>query len=162
MDHLWTPWRKKYVQGQHDDQGCIFCMAAAAEDGVENLIFFRGIYNYMILNRYPYTNGHLMCVPYAHEERLEDLDRDTRVEMMDLITKAVRVLKEVYHPEGFNIGLNLGEIAGAGVAEHLHMHIVPRWAGDTNFMTAVGSTRVLPESLVETYQRVSVAWEEMA
>lgn len=162
MDHIWTPWRMKYIQEQHDYKGCIFCLAAEAEDGLENLIFFRGEHNFMILNRYPYTSGHLMCVPYAHEERLQDLSRDARAEMMELATRAVDVLQVVYHPEGFNIGLNLGEMAGAGIAEHLHLHIVPRWGGDTNFMSAVGSTRILPESLEETYQRVKAAWEGFA
>lgn len=160
MDHIWTPWRMKYIEEHHQYEGCIFCLAAEAEDGLENLIFFRGEYNFMILNRYPYNNGHLMCVPYAHEQRLQDLSRETRTEMMDMVTRAVEVLQMVYHPDGFNVGLNLGAAAGAGVEEHLHMHIVPRWGGDTSFMSAVGSTRVLPESLEETYQRVKTAWED--
>ena len=162
MDHIWTPWRMKYIQDQHEYEGCIFCMAAEAEDGLENLIFFRGEYNFMILNRFPYTSGHVMCVPFAHVQRLQDLSRETRTEMMDLVTCAVEVLQAVYHPEGFNIGLNLGELAGAGIAEHLHTHIVPRWSGDMNFMSVVSGTRVLPESLAETYQRVKAAWEQMS
>jgi ATP adenylyltransferase len=151
----------KYIQKEKDDDRCIFCAAAASADDEHNLVFYRGEHAFMILNRYPYTSGHVMCVPYMHKDRLWDLKEETRMEMMALINKAVKVLEVVYHPEGFNIGWNLGEIAGAGVADHLHAHIVPRWAGDTSFMTAVGNTRVLPESLDETYRRVKEAWENL-
>ena len=159
MDHLWTPWRMKYILEHHDYEDCIFCEAARAEQDGENLVFYRGEQAFMILNRYPYTSGHVMCVPYAHEARLHDLQREARVEIMELVSKAVQVLQVVYSPEGFNVGLNLGEIAGAGVEEHLHMHIVPRWQGDTSFMSAVGQTRVLPESLPDTFRRVKEAWD---
>ena len=114
----------------------------------------------MILNRYPYTSGHIMCVPYVHVSRLEDLTTEVRVELMEQVTKAVTVLSAVYQPEGFNVGMNLGDVAGAGIADHLHMHIVPRWGGDTSFISTLGQTRVLPESLAETYQRVKEAWEK--
>lgn len=150
----------KYIQEHKDYEGCIFCLAAQAEDNEENLVFFRGEYGYLILNRYPYTSGHIMCVPYAHEDRLHNLTRETRTEMMDLVSQAVEVLQSIYQPDGFNVGLNLGEMAGAGVADHLHMHIVPRWGGDTNFMSSIGGTRVLPETLPETYRRVKAAWED--
>ena len=159
MDHIWTPWRMKYIKQNNDKKGCIFCNAARGEDDRENLVFYRGKHVFMILNRYPYTSGHVMCVPYAHEPRLGEVTKETRGEMMELVNKAVEVLQKVYTPEGFNIGLNLGEVAGAGVAEHLHIHIVPRWTGDTSFMTAVGDTRVLPESLTVTFERVNKAWE---
>ena len=159
MDYIWTPWRMKYIQEKHNEGGCVFCLAVKAEDGLENLVFHRGEAVFMILNRYPYTSGHIMCVPYVHVDRLGDLPRLARVEMMDMVSKAVEVLQTVYDPQGFNIGLNLGEVAGAGIADHLHMHIVPRWGGDTNFMAAVGQTRVLPESLGGTYQRVKAAWD---
>ncbi|MCB2210251.1 HIT domain-containing protein [bacterium] len=159
MDHLWTPWRMKYIQEHHDYEGCIFCLAAAEDNDEENLIFFRGEDVFMILNRYPYTSGHVMCVPYAHVDRLHAMSQDARAEMMELTNKAVDVLQQVYTPEGFNVGLNLGAMAGAGLADHLHMHIVPRWGGDTNFMSSVGETRVLPESLDETYERVKTAWD---
>jgi len=148
----------KYIQENHETEDCIFCLAADADDDNENLIFHRGKHMYMILNRYPYTSGHVMCVPYAHVCRLHDLVRPARTEMMDLVTHSVEVLQKVYSPEGFNVGLNLGEAAGAGVADHLHMHIVPRWGGDTNFMSAIGRTRVLPELLDDTYRRVKEAW----
>lgn len=162
MTHIWTPWRMKYIQENNDEQGCVFCLAAAAEDGLDNLVFHRGEGVFMILNRYPYTSGHVMCVPYVHVDRLQDLQRASRLELMDMVCKAVEVLQLVYHPEGFNIGLNLGKVAGAGIADHLHMHIVPRWGGDTNFMSTVGQTRVLPESLSETYRRVKEAWDAFA
>lgn len=161
MDYIWTPWRMKYIQEHNDEKGCVFCLAAHMEDGLNNLVFYRGQNVFMILNRYPYTSGHLMCVPYEHVDQLGDLTHDAHHEMMDLAVKAMQVLQVVYHPEGFNIGLNLGKVAGAGIADHLHMHIVPRWGGDTNFMTSVGQTRVLPESLPDTYRRVKQAWEAL-
>ncbi len=160
MDHIWTPWRMKYIQKNKDVEGCIFCLAAASHRDFDNLVFFRGEHAFMILNRYPYTSGHVMCVPYAHQAHLQDLTPETRSEIMELTTKAIQVLQSVYHPEGFNVGLNLGEMAGAGIEQHLHMHIVPRWGGDTNFMSAIGETRVLPETLDQTYQRVKRTWEK--
>lgn len=159
MNYIWTPWRMKYIQENRDEKGCIFCLAAAAEDGLENLVFYRGEGVFMILNRYPYTSGHIMCVPYVHVRHLQDLSREVRNELMESASKAVEVLQSVYEPEGFNLGLNLGDVAGAGIAEHLHMHIVPRWGGDTSFISTVGQTRVLPESLQETYRRVKEAWD---
>ena len=149
----------KYIQEHHDYDTCIFCLPDDAADGLENLVFYRSDHVYMILNRYPYTSGHIMCVPFAHRDRLHQLTQPARGELMDCTSKAVEVLQKVYEPDGFNVGLNLGEMAGAGVADHLHMHIVPRWSGDTNFMSAVGHTRVLPESLDETYRRIKTAWE---
>jgi ATP adenylyltransferase len=149
----------KYIQEHRNEAGCVFCMAADSEDGEENLVFHRGEGVFMILNRFPYTSGHVMCVPFMHVDRLQDLPRPVRIELIDMVNKAVKVLQAEYQPQGFNIGLNLGEVAGAGIADHLHMHIVPRWGGDTNFMSAIGQTRVLPESLSETYRRVREAWE---
>jgi ATP adenylyltransferase len=130
------------------------------EDGAENLIALRGERAFVILNRYPYTSGHLMVVPYVHKSNLEELDRPTRTEMMELTTRCMTVLRKLYDPQAFNMGANIGEAAGAGVKEHVHLHIVPRWAGDTNFMSAVGETRVLPESLERTFERVKQGFEE--
>ena len=132
----------------------MFCSAQEKEDGVENLIAFRGERAYVILNRYPYTSGHLMVVPFQHQPNLEALDPATRAEMMELTSQCMKVLRKIYHPEAFNMGANLGESAGAGIKSHVHIHIVPRWQGDTNFMTVVGDTRVLPEAIENTYQRV--------
>ena len=141
-------------------EGCIFCMAQEIEDGVENLIAYRSQHAYVILNRYPYTSGHLMVVPYDHKSTLEDLDPATRAEMMELATRCMTVLRKVYRPPAFNMGANIGEAAGAGVKTHVHVHIVPRWAGDTNFMSTVGDVRVLPELLEDTYQRIRRGFQE--
>lgn len=143
----------EYIENSKEE-GCIFCLVQEKEDNAENLIAFRGEYAYVILNRYPYTSGHLMVVPFAHQPNLEELDPETRAEMMELTTHCMAVLRKVYNPQAFNIGANIGEAAGAGVKEHVHIHIVPRWAGDTNFMSAIGETRVLPEELETTYQRI--------
>lgn len=159
MEYLWSPWRMEYIENHTKMDGCVFCWAAAQEqDGPENLVVYRGQHNFVILNRFPYTSGHLMVVPYVHEGRLEALDTATRAEMMELATQAIQVLQAVYRPQAFNLGMNLGTAAGAGIAAHLHLHVVPRWAGDTNFMSTVAQTRVLPEALEDTYRRVREAW----
>ena len=138
----------------------MFCSAQTMQDGAENLIAFRGERAYVILNRYPYTSGHLMVVPLAHQPNLEELDAQTRAEMMELTSRCMTVLRKIYHPEAFNMGANIGEAAGAGVKQHVHIHIVPRWGGDTNFMSTVGGTRVLPEALESTYERVKNGFSE--
>jgi ATP adenylyltransferase len=159
MNHLWSPWRMPYIQDPKTENGCVFCEAQKYTDGIENQIVCRGQYAFVILNRYPYTSGHLMVVLKDHKPDLEDLIPEARAEMMELTTRCLQVLRRVYSPEGFNIGANLGTAAGAGVPKHLHIHIVPRWAGDTNFMSAVGQTRVLPEDLRDTYRKIWEAWE---
>ena len=141
-------------------EGCIFCMVQEIEDGADNLIAFRSERAYIILNRYPYTSGHLMVVPYEHKPNLEELDPATRAEMMELTTRCMTVLRKLYHPPAFNMGANIGEAAGAGVKAHVHIHIVPRWAGDTNFMSTIGDIRVLPELLEDTYQRIKKGFLE--
>ena len=150
-----------YIQSNKDEEECVFCRALAQHDSVENLIIERGKLAFVILNRFPYTSGHLMVVPYAHQAHLSALERETRAEIIELSNRATLVLENVYHPQGFNLGMNLGEAAGAGIAEHLHMHVVPRWGGDTNFMSSLADTRVLPESLEETYRKVQEGWREM-
>lgn len=154
MNHLWSPWRMEYIENHDKEAGCVFCNAQAMEDSAENLIAFRGERAYVILNRYPYTGGHLMVIPFVHKPNLEELDSATRAEMIELASRCTTVLKNIYNPQGFNVGVNIGEAAGAGVKEHVHIHIVPRWKGDTNFMSTVGETRVLPEELESTYDRV--------
>lgn len=151
----------KYIQNHRRDNDCIFCSAVAGTDSPENLIVKRGETVFVILNRYPYTSGHLMVVPYQHTADLTELTSACRGEMMELVTQSLGVLRQVYHPQGFNLGMNLGEPAGAGIADHLHMHIVPRWSGDTNFMSTVGGVRVLPEELEETYRRIKEVWEKI-
>lgn len=143
-----------YIENHEKIDGCIFCIEQSKPDGPGNLIAYRGALAYVILNRYPYTSGHLMVVPFAHEPSLEQLDPATRAEIMELASRCMEVLKRIYKPDGFNMGANIGAAAGAGVVGHVHMHIVPRWAGDTNFMSSLGGTRVLPERLEDTYQRV--------
>ena len=154
MNHLWSPWRMTYIENHEKETVCVFCNAQAKADSIENLIAFRGKLAYVILNRYPYTSGHLMVIPFEHKANLEELDRSTRAEMMELTSQCMSVLRNIYKPQGFNMGANIGEAAGAGVRGHVHIHIVPRWAGDTNFMSTLGETRVLPESLEDTYKRV--------
>jgi ATP adenylyltransferase len=145
----------KYIEN-HDkkEEGCVFCNAHAKEDSAANLIIFRGERVFVILNRFPYTSGHLMVIPFEHAATLEELDPATRAEMMELTSQCMTVLRKTYNPQGFNMGANIGEAAGAGVPGHIHIHIVPRWGGDTNFMAALGETRVLPEALEDTYKRV--------
>ena len=150
----------EYIENNSKVDGCIFCIAQEMEDSAENLIAFRGMRAFVILNRYPYTSGHLMVVPFEHKPNLEEIDRETRAEMMELTARCMTILRKIYNPQAFNMGANIGEAAGAGVKSHVHIHIVPRWAGDTNFMSAVGETRVLPESLEITYYRVKKGFEE--
>lgn len=150
----------EYVENSNKVDGCVFCFMQEMQDGPENLIAFRGRRSFVILNRYPYTSGHLMVVPFEHRSTLEELDSETRLEMMELTIQCMTVLRRVYSPQAFNMGANIGEAAGAGVKEHVHIHIVPRWAGDTNFMSTVGGARVLPESLEATYVRVKKEFEE--
>ncbi|MFQ5616154.1 MAG: HIT domain-containing protein [Anaerolineales bacterium] len=159
MKHLFSPWRMEYIKNNETKNGCVFCNAQRVADSPENLIVHRGEHAFVILNRYPYTSGHVMVLPYEHEAALESLGAPTRAEMMELTSRAIRVLRQIYCPQGFNVGINLGKAAGAGIEQHLHIHIVPRWAGDTNFMTAVGGTRVLPEVLAETWANVREVWD---
>jgi len=140
-------------------EGCIFCKAQSQPDGPENLIVYRGPRAFVILNLYPYTSGHLMVVPFDHQADLEALDEPVRAEMMELSARCMGILRGLYRPQGFNMGINIGEAAGAGVPGHVHIHIVPRWVGDTNFMSATAATRVLPETLEDTYRRVRAAMQ---
>jgi ATP adenylyltransferase len=157
MDYLWTPWRYTYIAATTRDTGCVFCNAAAAGDDKKNLIIFRGAKNFIILNAFPYTSGHVMIVPYAHVAELSAADPETLSEMMQLAQRVQLALESAYHPQGYNLGMNLGRAAGAGVVGHLHLHVLPRWAGDANFMTVVGETRVEPEDLSTTYEKLRKA-----
>jgi ATP adenylyltransferase len=151
-----------YIQNSQKIKECIFCKQYAQDDGPQNLIAYRGDRVFVILNRFPYTSGHLMVAPCKHVGGLSDLDDQTRLELFNLTARAVEVLTEEYHPDGFNLGINLGEVAGAGIVDHVHLHIVPRWGGDTNFMSTTAGTRVLPEALEDTYLRIRRRWEDGA
>jgi ATP adenylyltransferase len=159
MDYLWTPWRYAYVSTADKATGCVFCDKQQGKDH-EFFIVHRGRHCYIVLNIYPYTSGHVLIVPYQHLAELENLPTEAATEMMALAQKLEHVLRRVYHPDGVNLGMNLGKAAGAGVAGHIHMHVLPRWVADSNFMTTVGETRVLPELLEKTWERLRAAWEE--
>jgi ATP adenylyltransferase len=161
MKHIWSPWRMKYIENNEKEEGCVFCNALTKEDSKENLIAFRGERAFVILNLYPYTSGHLMVVPFKHIATFEELDPATRAEMMELTSQSTTVLRKIYQPQAFNVGANIGEAAGAGVPGHVHIHIVPRWGADTNFMSVLGDTRVLPESIQDTYKRVRKGFESI-
>jgi ATP adenylyltransferase len=161
MDHLWTPWRYRYIANASSSDACIFCVKAAEKKDAENFILYRGKLNFILLNLYPYTNGHLMIAPYQHVATLEEARQDALAEMMRLTRRAEVNLRTVYRPHGFNIGMNIGASAGAGVAGHIHMHVVPRWTSDANFMTTIGETRILPEELPATYRKLSkMGWND--
>jgi ATP adenylyltransferase len=153
MDYLWTPWRYAYITSANQAPGCIFCELPKKDDR-EALIIHRGKLNFVVLNAFPYTSGHVMVVPYEHLDELQKLTAETANEMMALCRKLEGVLRAAYRPEGINMGMNIGKAAGAGVAGHVHMHMLPRWTADANFMTTVGETRVLPEALETTYNRL--------
>ena len=152
-ERLWAPWRFEYITtaDKPSSSGCIFVELPAQGDDRENLILYRGEKAFVIMNRFPYTNGHLMIAPYKHTGELEDLDDDELLEINQLLCSCSRWLKKAYAPEGFNVGINIGKAAGAGIPSHVHWHIVPRWSGDTNFMTTVGDVRVLPQDLHDSY-----------
>ncbi len=154
MDRLWSPWRYSYVSRASSSDPCIFCEKAAQQRDQENYILYRGRRSFVLLNLYPYTTGHLMIAPYEHTATLRETAEETLVELMMLTRAAERHLQAVYSPRGLNVGMNVGECAGAGVAGHVHMHVLPRWPADSNFMTTVCETRVLPETLDVTYQKL--------
>ena len=149
-ERLWAPWRMEYIEGPKPDE-CIFCKALASDDDAGHYVLHRGKRAFVLLNAYPYTNGHLMVAPNEHLDSLEKLDSDTIVEVMTLTQRSLGGLREAYGPDGFNLGVNQGKVAGAGVEDHVHLHVVPRWGGDTNFMPVVGDARVLPQSLAESF-----------
>jgi ATP adenylyltransferase len=156
MDILWSPWRFRYVSEGVKQEGCVLCQLVEADPSRdrENLILHRGRLNFVVLNRFPYTTGHTMIAPYAHVATLSDLDGEALQEMMELAQRVHSALESTYHPEGYNLGMNLGRCAGAGVADHLHLHLLPRWTGDSSFMTVIGETRVEPEDLPTVYDKL--------
>lgn len=165
LQRLWTPWRMAYIRAPEEaGGGCPFCELPARdpEEDAQTLIVHRGKTAFLILNAYPYNPGHFMSVPYRHLEAYDQLTVEELAEMSDLCQRGIRALRACSSPHGFNIGVNVGVAAGAGIADHIHQHVVPRWGGDTNFMTVIGQTRVLPELLSETYERLAPAFAEAA
>lgn len=170
MDRLWTPWRYQYITGEKPSDAeksdskdsCVFCALSSRASNLDaqNFILHRAEFNYIVLNIYPYTSGHTMIVPFAHLSDLDAATKETTDELMDLTKRCQTALRETYQPQGFNLGMNLGSAAGAGVAGHIHLHIMPRWSGDANFMTTVGETRVIPEDLKTTYERLRDKFRE--
>lgn len=159
MDRLWTPWRYEYIAAGSSSgvkpPGCVFCLIQGEPGKDEqNFVLSRARHNLVVLNIYPYVSGHLLIVPYQHVGDLENASKETTDELMDLTKCSQTALREVYRPAGFNIGMNLGSAAGAGIGDHIHLHIMPRWTGDTNFMSTVGQTRILPEDLATTYHKL--------
>jgi ATP adenylyltransferase len=158
VERLWTPWRMTYIAGLNEPtEGCFLCEYPSRESSEDaaTLLMHRGALAFVILNLYPYNTGHVIVAPYAHTGRYQDLPAETRAEMDDLVARCLSALEFEYAPQGFNVGMNLGRVAGAGVPDHVHMHVVPRWGGDANFMTTIGETKVLPESLARTYERLA-------
>ena len=151
MDRLWAPWRMQYINANQNQTGCIFCVKSQEDRDEENLVLHRGDSAFIILNLFPYNNGHLMVSPYRHVADLSLLSEEEQSDILKLTTLGCGLLKAAFSPHGFNIGINLGQTAGAGIADHLHVHIVPRWTGDTNFMPVTADTKVLPEALAQTY-----------
>jgi ATP adenylyltransferase len=166
VDRLWTPWRFDYIksgsgQQQSEEESCVFCsIQKDVTDDESKFILHRASHNFIVLNIYPYISGHLLIVPYPHVGELDALPKPVSNEAMDLTKRCQTVLRETYHPHGFNIGVNLGRAAGAGIAGHVHIHIMPRWTGDSNFMSTIGETRVIPEDLSTTYKKLAGKFEE--
>lgn len=156
MKRIWAPWRKAYILGKKPKSGCFFCtdIKAPRRKDQKNLLLYRGRYTFIVMNRYPYTNAHLMIVPYRHVESLEKLNDKEKLELLDLLTRSQKLLIKVFKPQGFNIGINIGKAAGAGIPHHIHLHIVPRWLGDTNFMPVTTGAKVISDSLDSTYQHL--------
>jgi len=157
MDFLWSPWRYDYLASSgRKPSSCVFCVGEDRTHDAERLIVHSGVYNFVILNLFPYTSGHTMVAPYEHLDSIGSAKPEQLTEMMALSQRVIAALQKLYRPEGFNLGMNLGTAAGAGIRQHFHLHVVPRWTGDANFMTVVGETRVLPETLDTTFQRMRV------
>ncbi|MDA2915800.1 HIT domain-containing protein [Nitrospinae bacterium AH_259_B05_G02_I21] len=160
MDQLWAPWRMEYIKGSSDGD-CVLCLIFEAGDDAAHNVLFRGRHTYVVMNRYPYSNGHLMIAPFAHVPDYTDLDEPTLVECSVVTQKALLCLREAFAPDGINIGLNLGRVAGAGIVDHVHLHVVPRWEGDTNFMPVVADTKVISEHIRRTYERLRPYFEKI-
>lgn len=161
MKQIWAPWRLEYIQGQREER-CIFCAAVQGQGDPQRLVVARGLRCYVIMNLFPYNAGHVMVVPFRHRSRLSDLDDEELLDLMRYTDRTIRVQERVLRPEGFNVGMNLGRAAGAGIEDHLHLHVVPRWVGDTNFMPVLGDVKVIPEHLEATRRRLAEGFAQLA
>ena len=159
MKHLWAPWRLQYIEHTADAQGCIFCDKPAAQRDDENFIVARGERVFAMMNTFPYNSGHLLVAPYRHVADLANLNREEMTDLMAATADMLKLLRRVYSPQGFNLGVNIGQVAGAGIADHVHLHVVPRWQGDTNYMLVMTDTRVVPEALADCYRKLRAAVE---
>lgn len=159
MERLWSPWRSEYVTNSKDDEGCFLCSHLESSDDEGNHVLWRGDKTFVVLNRYPYNPGHLMVAPKRHVGELEDMEQGELHELIDVTQRSVAILREAMSAQGFNVGMNLGTVGGAGVPGHVHQHVVPRWGGDTNFMPSVAETKVLPELLSDTYAKLRPSFE---
>jgi ATP adenylyltransferase len=158
MKYIWAPWRIRYVRG-NKQAGCFLCQNPALENDAETYILFRGKYNFIVMNSFPYNPGHLLVAPYRHNGNVEDLSAEERNEHFELVSKSIVALKKALNPGGFNIGSNLGKVAGAGVEDHFHSHIVPRWNGDTNFVPVLSDVRIVPQALADSYKDLKKLFE---
>lgn len=161
MEYISAPWRKKYVKNVFKMKDCVFCEAIKFNNDLKVYILYRGKHNFIILNKYPYTPGHIMIAPYEHLDLFEKADKESTDEMTDLIKLSLKTLRQHYRPHGFNTGMNIGQSAGAGVVDHYHVHIIPRWVGDSNFMPLISKTKVVIETLEKTYQQLSPLFQEI-
>ena len=153
MEHIWAPWRIEYIQ-MEKSKGCILCEKPRQNSDTVNYILYRGDKNFVIMNAYPYNPGHLMVAPYRHVAKLDELTDEERREHFEMVSQSIKILRQAFNPGGFNVGINMGKAAGAGIEEHVHTHVVPRWQGDTNFMPVLSEVRVIPEALAETYEKL--------
>ena len=160
MENLWAPWRMSYILEEDKPNGCIFCLANDGQ-GADGLVLGVGRFSLVMMNKYPYNNGHLLVAPKRHLANMDDLSGEEMIDLLSTVRQATHALKQVMNPEGFNVGLNLGRVAGAGIAEHMHFHVVPRWGGDTNFMTLFGEVRVIPEHIQATYEKLKPFFADM-
>lgn len=161
-ERLWAPWRMEYVKSPKDEgDGCVFCTRAEADNDRKNLILYRGKHNFIIMNLYPYNNAHLMVVPFSHVSDTFSLDDEVLSEMITLADKSMQLLKEFLNPQGFNFGANIGAAGGAGIEEHVHFHVIPRWTGDTNFMPVIGQTKVMVQGIHETYDDLKPLFDKL-
>jgi len=160
MEYITTPWREEYIKKVFKMKGCIFCQALKKKDDKQSFILYRGIHNFVLLNKYPYTPGHLMIAPYKHLSSIELAEKEATDEMTELLRRCLSLLRKQYNPQGFNTGMNIGQSAGAGVADHYHLHIIPRWSGDSNFMPLIGKTKVVLEDLHTSYDKLLSCFEK--